>query len=206
MSNVIDPTKSPYIVSPPNTQVNGPGGSITDSNGTIWQISSGEQIEYTPLGGALTVEKTSANVVTLLWDGTNLNQLNGSGDWWTQPLQGGAGIKLAAPPAGYAKPTPLVAPPAPPHAASIPGAQLPPIPVLETLWDAQGNAWTLPVIGGPLYRNGVALPAAPDASGLYWVGTEMFWLDSKGAWSTISLDGLTSTPSAFIPAGYITIA
>ena len=42
----------------------------------------------------------SSGVVTLFWTGSALDQLNTSGDWWTQPLTGAEGTKLSAAPAG----------------------------------------------------------------------------------------------------------
>ena len=103
-TSVTPPTAS-FTVSKPGTLVVGTEGTITDTAGTQWGINSGKQITFTKLGGSLEVEGTSADVDQLYWDGADLDQLNGSGDWWTQPLAGGAGTKLTAPPKGYTAPT-----------------------------------------------------------------------------------------------------
>ena len=97
------PVAQSFTVSPP-MQV-GTSGVITDTAGTQWQINAGQKIEYTPLGGSLTVEETSSDVETLYWTGSVLDQLNTSGDWWSQPLSGGAGTELTEAPAGYIAPT-----------------------------------------------------------------------------------------------------
>jgi hypothetical protein len=89
----------PHAASPADTQVNGTAGAIYDTSGNAWTINSGQQIEENG-----TVVASSAQVVTLFWTGTALDQLNSKGVWWTQPLDGSAGTELSAAPAGYAPP------------------------------------------------------------------------------------------------------
>jgi hypothetical protein len=86
-----------HTASPASAQVSGTGGTIYDTSGNAWTITSGQQIAENG-----TVVPSSAEVVTLFWTGTALDQLNTSGDWWTQPLDGSAGTELSGAPAGYA--------------------------------------------------------------------------------------------------------
>jgi hypothetical protein len=90
---------STHAVSAADTQVNGTSGTIYDASGNAWTINSSQQIAENG-----TVVPSSAEVVTLFWTGTALDQLNTSGDWWTQPLGGTAGTELSGAPAGYAAP------------------------------------------------------------------------------------------------------
>jgi hypothetical protein len=89
--------KATHDASPADTTVKGTAGTIYDTSGNAWTITSGEQIAENG-----TVVPSSAEVTTLFWTGTALDQLNTSGDWWTQPLNGSAGTELSAAPAGYA--------------------------------------------------------------------------------------------------------
>ena len=93
------PTGTTHAASPADTQVNGTAGTIYDTSGNAWTITSGQLIAMngTPV-------PVSADVVTLFWTGKALDQLNTSGDWWTQPLTGAEGTKLSGPPAGYVAP------------------------------------------------------------------------------------------------------
>ena len=90
-----------HAASAANTQVSGTAGTIHDTSGNAWTITSGQQIAENG-----TVVPTSAEVSALFWTGKALDQLNTSGDWWTQPLSGSAGTELSAAPAGYAAPAP----------------------------------------------------------------------------------------------------
>jgi hypothetical protein len=78
------------------TQVNGAGGTIYDDEGNAWNITSAAQIARNGV-----VVSSSAGVVTLFWTGTQLDQLNSAGVWWTQPLDGSAGVELIMPPIGW---------------------------------------------------------------------------------------------------------
>ena len=90
---------STHAMSAAHTQVNGTTGTIYDASGNAWTINSSQQIAENG-----TVVPSSAEVVTLFWTGTALDQLNTSGDWWTQPLSGTAGTELSGSPAGYTGP------------------------------------------------------------------------------------------------------
>jgi hypothetical protein len=57
-------TPATFTVSPSNTQINGTTGSITDTGGNVWTITSGQQIARN--GVAV---PSSAGVVTLFWTG-----------------------------------------------------------------------------------------------------------------------------------------
>ena len=90
---------STHAASSADTKVTGTTGTIYDTSGNAWAINSSQQI--TENG---TTVPSSADVTTLFWTGTALDQLNTSGDWWTQPLNGAAGTEMASAPAGYATP------------------------------------------------------------------------------------------------------
>ena len=90
---------STHVASAAHTQVNGTTGTIYDTSGNAWTINSSQQIADNG-----TAVPSSAEVVTLFWTGTALDQLNTSGDWWTQPLGGAAGTELTSAPAGYTTP------------------------------------------------------------------------------------------------------
>ncbi len=91
------------------------------------------------------------------------------------------------------------APPvAPPHAASAAGTQLP----LTTIYDTNGTAWTLPTIGGQIYRNGTPVPSSAGVVALYWDGNGLDQLNNKGVWWTQPLDGSAGVQTT-APAGYV---
>lgn len=103
----VTPSTPVHAASPPDTQINGTTGEIYDGVGGVWTITSGEQ-----LANNGTAEASSANVVTAFWTGSALLQLNSAGEWWTQPLQGGAGVATTAP-AGYTPPATVTPPTGP---------------------------------------------------------------------------------------------
>jgi hypothetical protein len=94
---------APHAASPANTQVNGTTGTIYDTTGDSFTINSSKQIVEN--GTAIS---SSANVVTLFWTGSVLDQLNSSGSWYTQPTNGTAGVATTTP-TGYVVPVTIVA-------------------------------------------------------------------------------------------------
>jgi hypothetical protein len=190
------PTPVPsHGASPADTQVNGTNGTIYDTAGNAWTINAAKQIEIN--GKVVT---SSADVVTLFWDGSALEQLNGGGDWWTQPLDGSGGTALTAAPAGYKAPAPAPAPVAP--VTSPAGTQLPPVPI-TTIYDTAGVAWTLPTVGGQIKRNGTVVASSADVVALFWDGKALSQLNAAGAWWTQPLDGSAGTKLTAAPAGYV---
>jgi hypothetical protein len=100
---VTPPVTPPHAASPAGTQLPPvpvpPITTIYDTAGTAWTLpTSGGQIYRN--GVAV---PSSAGVVALYWTGTQLDQLNNKGVWWTQPLDGSAGVRTTAP-AGYVPP------------------------------------------------------------------------------------------------------
>jgi hypothetical protein len=181
----IPSTPPAHEASPAGTQVNGTSGTIYDTQGNAWTISSSQQIERNGMAVA-----SSSGVVTLFWTGTTLDQLNTKGDWWTQPLDGSAGVATTAP-AGYKPPTP-------PHAASPAGTTL---PAPTTIYDTAGNAWTLPTVGGQIFLNGKAVSSSANVEVLWWTGTALLQLNEAGQWWTQPLDGSAGVATT-APAGY----
>jgi hypothetical protein len=155
-------TPPPHAASPANTQVNGTSGTIYDGQGGLWTITSGQQIANNG-----TVEKTSANVVTLFWTGTALDQLNSGGQWWSQPLSGGGGVSITAP-AGYKPP---VVPPTVISTAQLPQTEF----VIYLAADEYlGNAQCTIAVDGKVVAAGlpvVALKASNQEQGFYWYGS-----------------------------------
>jgi uncharacterized glyoxalase superfamily protein PhnB len=98
--STITATPATHAASPADTQVSGTTGTIYDTSGHAWTITSGQQIAENG-----TAVASSADVTTLFWTGTALDQLNTSGNWWTQPLSGSAGTELSGAPSGYVAPT-----------------------------------------------------------------------------------------------------
>ena len=136
-----------------------------------------------------TVVASSADVVTLFWTGTALDQLNTSGAWYTQPLNGTAGTELAGAPTGYTAPGT--------HAASAAGTEV--TASGGTIYDTNGVAWTLS--GGLIQDGGTALTAPTSVSLLYWTGTALYALTTGGTWYAQPLTGAAATTSS-APAGY----
>jgi hypothetical protein len=100
---VVTPPPVAHAASPAGTQLPPvpvpPITTIYDTAGTAWTLpTSGGQIFRNGV-----VVPSSAGVVALFWTGTQLDQLNNKGAWWTQPLDGSAGVSIAAP-AGYTAP------------------------------------------------------------------------------------------------------
>jgi hypothetical protein len=94
---------APHAASPANTQINGTTGTIYDTTGDSFTINSSKQIVEDG-----TVISSSANVVTLFWTGSVLDQLNTLGAWYTQPTDGTTGVATTAP-TGYVAPAAYVA-------------------------------------------------------------------------------------------------
>ena len=173
-----------HATSAANTQVNGTSGVIYDTSGVAWAINASQQIT---MNG--TVVASSADVVTLFWTGTALDQLNTSGAWYTQPLNGTAGTELAGAPTGYTAPGT--------HAASAAGTEV--TASGGTIYDTNGVAWTLS--GGLIQDGGTALTAPTSVSLLYWTGTALYALTTGGTWYAQPLTGAAATTSS-APAGY----
>ena len=101
------PLKPPVVTPPPVIHAASAAGTqlppvpvppiatIYDTSGNAWTITAGKQIARNGV-----VVPSSSGVVALYWTGTQLDQLNTYGKWWTQPLDGSAGVSIAAP-AGY---------------------------------------------------------------------------------------------------------
>lgn len=68
-------------------------GQIVDKNGTFWVVKADGKIYRTP-GGVVTSSGGVKQLVVV--DGGLLKQYNGR-DWWTQPLDGSAGVITTAP-------------------------------------------------------------------------------------------------------------
>ena len=90
---------APHATSAANTDITGTSGTLYDTSGIPWTINSSQQIVR---GDAIV--PSSAQVVTLYWTGSAFDQLNSSGSWYTQPLDGSAGVATTAP-AGYSAPS-----------------------------------------------------------------------------------------------------
>jgi hypothetical protein len=203
---VVTPTPAPapvHAASAANTQITGTTGSIYDTNGTEWTINASGQIEMNGV-----VVPSSANVVTLFWSGTALDQLNKSGTWWTQPLTGVAGTELATAPTGYEPPAPTPAPtptptptPPPTRGPSAAGTQVPP-PAITTIYDTAGNAWTINA-NKQIELNGAVVASSANVVTLFWDGKALSQLNTSGAWWTQPLTGAAGTELTAAPAGYV---
>jgi hypothetical protein len=191
-------TPPAHAASPANTTVKGTSGTIYDTAGNAWTIAANGQID---LNGA--VVTSSWDVTTLFWTGTALYQLNTSGNWYEQPLSNTNGTPITGAPPGYG----TVTPPVVTHAASPAGTFLPPTPAVTTIYDTAGTAWTLPTVGGQIYRQAAGATSATVVASsakvelLWWTGTELLQLNSSGAWWTQPLDGSAGVP-ATAPTGY----
>jgi hypothetical protein len=166
----------------PATQVNGTTGSFYDTNGVSWAINSGMQITM----GA-TVVASSANVVALYWDGTNIYQLNSTNSWYTQPLNGTAGVPTTQP-SGYVVPV---------HAASS-ATQV--NGTTGSFYDTNGVLWAINS-GEQITMNGTVVSSSADVVTLYWTGTAIYQLNSTGSWYTQPLNGTAGVPTTQ-PSGY----
>jgi hypothetical protein len=182
-----------HAASPADTQVNGTSGTIYDTSGNAWTINSGAQIE---MNG--TVVTSSAEVVTLFWTGTTLDQLNTSGDWWTQPLDGSAGTELSGPPAGYVAPKPAATPisvtPAAEVVATTDAASVKPFSGIA-ITDANSSQTETAMVTLSTSANGTLSDpnAATDGS---TVSNGVLTVHGSAAAVASALDGLVFTPKA----------
>jgi hypothetical protein len=155
-------TPTPHAASPANTQVNGTTGTIYDTAGNAWTITAAQTIAMngTPV-------PISANVVTLFWTGSALDQLNSEGQWWTQPLSGGEGVEITAP-TGYKPP---VVPPIVISTTQLPQTEF----VIYLAADEYlGNAQCTIAVDGKVVAAGlpvVALKASNQEQGFSWYGS-----------------------------------
>ena len=174
-----------HAASPADTQINGTTGTIYDTAGNAWTITSAQTIAEngTPI-------PVSADVVTLFWNGTALFQLNTSGDWWTQPLTGAEGTELSAAPAGYVAP----------KAASPADTQVN-AGSTASITDTLGNVWTLNAANN-LVENGVLSTAKYSYGCMFWTGTALYVLSSGGYWVSVNLSTGAGTVVSAAPAGY----
>jgi hypothetical protein len=175
---------APHAASAANAQVNGFVSVLYDTFGNTWSINlAGNILEN---GSPVPV---SSNVVTLLWTGTALDQMNSAGGWYTQPLDGSEGTSITAP-AGYTVP----------HAASAANAQV--NGTSGVIYDTYGNTWA---INGTqnITANGVQIPVSSNVTNLFWTGTALDQNTSSSGWYTQPLDGSEGT-SISAPAGFTT--
>jgi hypothetical protein len=172
-----------------NAQVNGAAGTIYDTSGNAWTITSGQQIAENG-----TIVPSSAEVVTLFWTGTALDQLNTSGDWWTQPLDGSAGTELSGAPAGYVGSTrPITITPASDTVATTDAASVKPFADVAISDANNGQSETATVVlsttaNGTLSDPNTATDRSEVVNGVLTVS------GSATAVAT-ALDGLVFTPT-----------
>jgi ribosomal protein L19 len=178
-----------HAASPADTKVIGTAGTIYDTSGNAWTITSGQQIAENG-----TVVPSSANVTTLFWTGTALDQLNSSGQWWTQPLSGSAGTELSGAPTGYAAPvTPITITPASEAVTTDPVAIKPFTGVVIT--DANAGQTETATITLSTTANGTLSDpnAATDGSK---VANGVLTVSGSATAVATDLDGLAFTPSS----------
>jgi hypothetical protein len=185
-----DPAAVAHAASPGNTQVNGTAGTIYDTSGNAWTINSSQQIDENGV-----VVASSAAVVTLFWTGTALDQLNTSGDWWTQPLDGSAGTELSAAPAGYAGPAKAISiAPASEAVATTDAAETKPFSNIVITDANAGQTETAKVTLNTAANGTLSDPnAATDGSTL---ASGVLTVSGSAATVAAALDGLVFTPKA----------
>ncbi|WP_419758723.1 carbohydrate-binding domain-containing protein [Acidisoma sp.] len=190
-STITDSPAGPaHATSAANTQFNGTTGTIYDTSGNAWTINSGQQIEENG-----TVVPSSAEVVTLFWTGSALDQLNTSGDWWTQPLNGTAGTELAGAPAGYAgSKTPITVSPASASVATTDTASAKPFTGVVVTDANAGQTETAKVTLSATANGTLSDPnAATDGS---QVVNGVLTISGSATAVATALDGLVFKPTA----------
>jgi hypothetical protein len=180
------PVVPAHAASPADTVVNGTTGTIYDTAGNAWTITSAQTIAEngTPV-------PVSADVVTLFWTGSALDQLNTAGDWWTQPLTGAEGTELSAAPAGYTPPAPAIV---------VSAADTMITPGSGSITDTLGNVWTINA-AGYLFCSGVEQSTKYKWGVGFWTGSALF-LGTPHSWTAVNLSTKSGTASASAPTGY----
>jgi hypothetical protein len=179
-----------HAVSPAGMQVNATTGTIYDTSGNAWTITSGKQIDENG-----TVVPSSADVVTLFWTGTALEQLNTSGTWWTQPPSRSAGTELSGAPAGYAVPTtPIMVLPATEAVATTDAASAKPFTSVAITDANAGQTETAKVTLSVAANGSLTDPnSATDGSK---VANGVLTLSGSSTAVSTALDGLVFKPTA----------
>jgi hypothetical protein len=180
---------STHAASPAGMQVNGTTGTIYDTSGNAWTINSGQQIEE---NGTVI---PSAEVVTLYWSGTALEQLNTYGQWWTQPLNGSYGTEQSGAPAGYAAPTaPITITPATKAVATTDAASVTPVASVAITDANAGQTETAKVTLSASANGTLSDPhAATDGSA---IANGVWTVAGSATAVATALDGLVFKPTA----------
>jgi hypothetical protein len=184
------PAVAAHAASPADTQVNGTAGTIYDTAGNAWTVTTGQQIAENGI-----VIPSSTKVTTLFWTGSALDQLNTSGTWWTQPLNGSAGTELSGPPAGYVAPaTPISITPATEAVATTDTASAKPFTGVAISDGNAGQTETAKVTLSATANGKLSDPnASTDGS---TVSNGVLTVSGSATAVAQALDGLTFAPTA----------